>query len=612
MNIKEEIYNFISMKESSGALLLSGKWGCGKTFLMYDISTELNEREKYAVVCVSLFGVDSISSLNRKVKECIFNIMVNPTPANPDTRKASKIRNTVSTMALALSDYSSIAKGINAALSVNLYDLIEIKQYIKCKQRGEYAKKELVLVFDDFERSQLNIVELLGAINDYAENRHIKTIIVADEEKVSQRTSDRDGEYSIYKEKLIARTLKLAPEYDEIIESIAHHYNENVPGYNAFLQSNHKKISQLFCESKSENIRILKSILIDFERVYSVWIKTDVSNEHISDTLYSFGAISFEFKSGNYKKGKYGYLHADSELKKKYEQFNRYGSDFPALRVWITEGIWNEENFCSEIRRRFCPELLTDERKFILYGFWDLQQENIDKGLPVAVEKAYKGELCRDDLISLLQKIHALNVREIELPCTVDYKKIEEGLKHRKNSIKAGLITEPDKRIFTEDGQLDAEAVQLNRQIEAMDEFLHALANRNKYMMYLHQNDNVNRYDIKGIVLSSFDDELLALFIQKYTSSDNSSKRELALSLIGLSFSDSTYSSADEIATSIRNFRLLIHRVDQICQDEQDKIAIVISKSFLEKINETIDALLEKSAPIDESDKGQVDNGLDT
>lgn len=38
-----------------------------------------------------------------------------------------------------------------------------------------------MLVFDDFERSNLNIIDLLGTINDFTENKHIKTIIVANE-----------------------------------------------------------------------------------------------------------------------------------------------------------------------------------------------------------------------------------------------------------------------------------------------------------------------------------------------------------------------------------------------------------------------------------------------
>lgn len=598
MDAKNEIIDFIIRKENNGALLLTGRWGCGKTYLMREISSELNKGDKYAVVCVSLFGVNSVDALNHKVKENIFGIMATPRLSDSSMKKASKIKNTVNNLASALSDYSSIAKGINAALSVNLYDLIDIEQQIKCKQGGESILKELLLVFDDFERSKLSVIDLLGAINDYTENKHIKTIVIADEEKISERDAD-DGQYPIYKEKLITRTLKLVPEYAQIIENIVRNYSETVNGYSSFLKKNLNLLVQLFCESHAENIRTLKSLLIDFERVFATWSKTDVSIEYMQYVLYSFGAISFEFKSGNYKKGKYGYLFADSEIKKKYDQFNRLGSNLSSLRDWITDGLWNERTFCSEIKNKYCPELLTIDQKFISYYFWNLQQEDIDRGLPIAVENAYKGELCRDDLISLLQKVHDLKENDIKMPCAADYKRIESGFEIRKDKIKRALIIEPQKRTFTENQQIDAEAFYLNRSIEAMDNLLYSLDNRTKYAAYLQHKNNIICFDIKGFVISSFDDDLLTLFIDNYLLSDNSSKRELALSLLGLNFADTTYSDKNELSTSIKNFKSLVGTFDQISMKETDQISIAIMRSFSKEINKKIASLEEKLNPVD-------------
>lgn len=590
MNAKNEIIDFITRKEINGALLLTGKWGCGKTFLVREISDEYNIRTQFAIVRVSLFGVDSVDALNHKVKENVFGIMTASILSNSGNKKASKIKNIVNNLASALSDYSSIAKGINAALSVNLYDLIDIEQFIKCKQNGESIKKELVLVFDDFERSKLSVIDLIGAINDYTENKHIKTIIVADEDRISEKGID-DDQYPIYKEKLITRTLKLSPEYAQIIKNIVQNYNETISGYNSFLQDNLDLLVQLFFESHAENIRTMKSLLIDFERVFGAWDRTDVSKEYMPDVLYSFGAVSFEFKSGNYNKSKYGYLLADGEMKKKYDLFNRLGSNLSSTRYWITEGLWSEEEFCSEIKIKYCPELLTYDRKFILYNFWDLQQEDIDQGLPVAVENAYKGELSRDDLISLLQKIHALKEYNIIIPCDIDYKKIEAGFEIRKNKIIEGTIIEPKKRTFTENHQIDSEAVSLNHRIEAMDEWLYAFNNKTKFTAYLQRKDNISRYDIKNFVVSSFDDDLLMLFIDSYLSGDNSSKRELALSLLSLNFADTKYSSKPEVAITVKNFKLLIEAFDQNKTKEIDQMSMAISRSFINELNKKVTEL---------------------
>ena len=52
MDVRKEIMEFISRKERNGALLLTGKWGCGKTYLIRQVRDELNKDIQYAVVIV--------------------------------------------------------------------------------------------------------------------------------------------------------------------------------------------------------------------------------------------------------------------------------------------------------------------------------------------------------------------------------------------------------------------------------------------------------------------------------------------------------------------------------------------------------------------------------
>lgn len=59
---------------------------------------------------------------------------------------------------------------------------------------------------------------LVGILNEYLENKNIKTIIVADENKINE------PEYKEYKEKLISRTIKIDNNYKEIIENIISNY----------------------------------------------------------------------------------------------------------------------------------------------------------------------------------------------------------------------------------------------------------------------------------------------------------------------------------------------------------------------------------------------------
>ena len=69
MDAKQEIIDYIETKEIPGALLLTGEWGCGKTYLIKEIANEYKENKEFVFVIVSLFGVESVPELQEKVKK---------------------------------------------------------------------------------------------------------------------------------------------------------------------------------------------------------------------------------------------------------------------------------------------------------------------------------------------------------------------------------------------------------------------------------------------------------------------------------------------------------------------------------------------------------------
>lgn len=597
MDLQQEILSFISCKEMNGALLLTGKWGCGKTFLIRQIANNLNckeiqaneiiqakENEGFVVAVISLFGIDSINSLNKKVKENVFYAMTDR-KVTDSINTLSKIKTIATSLSSVLKDYSKIAKGMNAALSINLYDFINIKSEIEYYRNDEIIRKKLVLVFDDFERSKINRTDLLGAINDYLENKCIKTILVADEEHIKGR------EYKEIKEKLISQTIKLTPDYKEILKVIIDTYKVTEPSYKDFLTENIEYITQVFLESKSENLRIFKSFIMDFERVYTAWKSSGIPIDEITGVLYIFGAILFEHKTNNYiRDPEYGFIFARTKLKEKYIKLNKYAYQVSSLEKWIVEGCWDECEFIEEIKKNFCRENLTDDQKFLVYNFWDLEQNYITNGLPIAVEKAYKGDLSCDNLISLLQKIFALKDNKIDLPCKVDYKIMQEGFDKRKQMIKHGIINEPKKRTFSMLDQIDPEAVYLYNSIEKLDDMIYAWVNRFDFISFLKQEGNILRYNLEGKYLESFDSELLDLFISRYDSSDNSKKRDLALSFLKLHFDDPKYSNDDNKVESKTNIETLKHILGERQKSGKDQITIAIETSFIKEI----DSLLKK------------------
>ena len=69
MDIRNEIVELINADESNGALLITGHWCCGKSYLVKAIVNDFNKCDEYAVAIISLFGIDSISMLHERVKD---------------------------------------------------------------------------------------------------------------------------------------------------------------------------------------------------------------------------------------------------------------------------------------------------------------------------------------------------------------------------------------------------------------------------------------------------------------------------------------------------------------------------------------------------------------
>ena len=90
MDVSKELKLYIDSKEHMGACLLTGKWGCGKTHLINKLKKETDSKEKCMLI-VSLFGIDSIESLNKAIKGKILDLMLGDKEENDSFNKQKKL-----------------------------------------------------------------------------------------------------------------------------------------------------------------------------------------------------------------------------------------------------------------------------------------------------------------------------------------------------------------------------------------------------------------------------------------------------------------------------------------------------------------------------------------
>lgn len=321
-NLKKVICNFIKTP-TTGALMISGNWGCGKTYhIEHEVFPELIKK-RYIPIRVSLFGMSNINELPARI---IGNY------ADSDIDFQSKKKLIASKV---------IVKGAKF-LSALKNDYVDINTLFESTNSFWYRflpNDKAIIVLDDLERTteSINIQLLLGTINDLIEQRKYKIIIISNNDYLEKNNL-------IFKEKVIEKTIVYEPNIVEIYKTLISQGNY-INDYKEFML-NSDCISIINPDNDTyksptvkkdlRNIRILKFTIEHFYKVFScIWQKQkNKSDEFFIIFLKSLWAWTVGLSIG-YKKN----MITDRD-KKAY-------SDFVEIPTYIFER--NENDSINEL-----------------------------------------------------------------------------------------------------------------------------------------------------------------------------------------------------------------------------------------------------------------------
>ena len=298
---------------------------------------QLNGR-RYTTIYMSLYGISNLEDISKK-------IFIETTQLMDKNLKKYMEANEQTTIPEYAKTGIDMANFFGVTQSGDKVDYAEF-----------FSTDDKVLCFDDLERANVDVIDILGYINNFVEHDHIKTIIICNEkelsnklkssnlemktfiatylldkqnelndadkpmvEKIQQKIEnvfDKANDYERIKEKLIGETFEYAPKFDYIINGILMRY-ENNADFIRFLRENTKLIISTFERSGTKNLRILKHALNDFKKVYEMVNKSYPNTSHrVMQTMLIFTiAISFEIKAGKVTKDKFMNIKDNEEYK---------------------------------------------------------------------------------------------------------------------------------------------------------------------------------------------------------------------------------------------------------------------------------------------------------
>ncbi len=194
--------------------------------------------KKYSTIYMSLYGISNLEEISKKIFIETSQLM---------DRNVKKHMET--TGKYSIPEYAKTGLNMANSFGANTNEKINYEKF--------FATDDKVLCFDDLERANVDVIDILGYINNFVEHDHIKTIIICNEKELSTKLKnsnlemktfiatyilDKQGElenkekpmveriqdeieyvfdkandYERIKEKLIGETFEYRPEFNYII-----------------------------------------------------------------------------------------------------------------------------------------------------------------------------------------------------------------------------------------------------------------------------------------------------------------------------------------------------------------------------------------------------------
>ena len=341
-DLVESILDYVRADYTDYAIMINGEWGSGKTYFWNNkIKPKIDGMQfngkRYSTIYMSLYGISNLEEISKKIFIETTQLM------DKNVKKHMDITGKYS-----IPEYAKTGLNMANVFGANTGEKINYEKF--------FATDDKVLCFDDLERANVDVIDILGYINNFVEHDHIKTIIICNEKELSTKLKnsnlemktfiatyildkqgklsneekpmveriqdeieyvfDKANDYERIKEKLIGETFEYRPEFNYIINGILMRY-ENDKELIRFLRENTPYIINTFNKSGKRNLRILKHSLNDFKKVFEMVNKYyPNTNYRVMQTMLIFTiAISFEIKAGKITKDKFVYIQNNEEYK---------------------------------------------------------------------------------------------------------------------------------------------------------------------------------------------------------------------------------------------------------------------------------------------------------
>ena len=289
-NVSKFLDVYLGHSNPQYAVMLTGRWGCGKTFFVNRWLVELKERKENGEdregviylkpIYVSVYGMSSLAEVKMEIDR-----KVNPFYYS----KTAKVLKTAAKFASKIVFKTDLTVDEDREIKVSASGSLDIMSLFE--SGSEEVKGTRFIVFDDIERTFIPMNILLGFINFFVERCKFHVLIIGDESKLKD---DNQKIFSDFKEKTVGRQFEIVPDVEAALDSYIEEY-----GLSKFIKKEREYIIRCFRATTYNNLRLLRQCLYDFNEVLKEFPEDKVKENEMTFhcLLSSFIAVYAEYNN---------------------------------------------------------------------------------------------------------------------------------------------------------------------------------------------------------------------------------------------------------------------------------------------------------------------------